>query len=71
MISRAESMNTILKNWKLLILAFSAFLFALAPGYAGEAWQTDFEASKAEAAKTGKPMLLDFTGSDWCGWCNN
>lgn len=30
---------------------------------------TDFEAAQAKAAAEQKPMLLDFTGSDWCGWC--
>lgn len=30
---------------------------------------TDFEAAKAKAVAEQKPMLLDFTGSDWCGWC--
>lgn len=32
-------------------------------------WLTDFEAAQTKAATEGKPMLLDFTGSDWCGWC--
>ncbi len=32
-------------------------------------WTEDFEAAKALAAKEGKDLLLDFTGSDWCGWC--
>jgi len=32
-------------------------------------WTTDFAAAKATAAKDGKDLLLDFTGSDWCGWC--
>ena len=36
--------------------------------YNGE-WLEDFEQAKAIAAQTGRPMLLDFTGSDWCGWC--
>ncbi len=36
---------------------------------AGLTWETDFEAAKAKAKASGKPMLLDFTGSDWCGWC--
>ena len=32
-------------------------------------WETDFEAAKDRAKAEGKPMLIDFTGSDWCGWC--
>ena len=32
-------------------------------------WQTDFAAAKAKAEKEHKLLLLDFTGSDWCGWC--
>lgn len=32
-------------------------------------WLTDYEAAKALAAESGKPILMDFTGSDWCGWC--
>jgi thioredoxin-related protein len=37
--------------------------------FAGDAWQTDFEAAREKAAEEEKPMLLDFNGSDWCGWC--
>ena len=36
---------------------------------AGEGWQTDFEKAKAEAAERNVPILADFSGSDWCGWC--
>ena len=32
-------------------------------------WLEDFEAAKALAASQKRHMLLDFTGSDWCGWC--
>ncbi|MFU8779875.1 MAG: thioredoxin family protein [Kiritimatiellia bacterium] len=32
-------------------------------------WLTDFEAAKSAAAERGVPILVDFTGSDWCGWC--
>jgi protein disulfide-isomerase len=32
-------------------------------------WMTDFEAAKAKAAKDGKPIFINFTGTDWCGWC--
>ena len=34
-----------------------------------EAWLTDFEAAKARAAELKRPILADFSGSDWCGWC--
>lgn len=36
---------------------------------AGDGWMTDFEAAQEKAAAEQKPLLLDFTGSDWCGWC--
>jgi len=32
-------------------------------------WQTDINKAMAISNKTKKPMLLFFTGSDWCGWC--
>lgn len=32
-------------------------------------WKSDFEAAKTQARKENKPLLLNFTGSDWCGWC--
>ena len=35
----------------------------------GDGWVRDFEAAKATAASEGKDLLIDFTGSDWCGWC--
>ena len=35
----------------------------------GAEWLTDLEAAKAKAKKEGKAILVDFTGSDWCGWC--
>ena len=35
----------------------------------GEGWSSDFEAAKKQAAESKKDLLIDFTGSDWCGWC--
>lgn len=32
-------------------------------------WTMDFEAAKKLAAEKKLPILLDFSGSDWCGWC--
>jgi thioredoxin-related protein len=36
---------------------------------AGEGWTTDYAAAKKDAAENKKDLLIDFTGSDWCGWC--
>ena len=32
-------------------------------------WHTNLEEAQKESAKTGHPIFVDFTGSDWCGWC--
>ena len=34
-----------------------------------KAWHDDFEIAAALAKKENKPMLLNFSGSDWCTWC--
>jgi thioredoxin-related protein len=42
---------------------------ALVPARAEDLWTEDFAAAQAQAAKEGKDLLVDFTGSDWCHWC--
>ena len=32
-------------------------------------WGTDLPKALAQAKTDHKMVLLDFTGSDWCGWC--
>lgn len=32
-------------------------------------WVLDFNAAKAQAKRENKHLLINFTGSDWCGWC--
>jgi protein disulfide-isomerase len=32
-------------------------------------WQTDFNAAVQMSIKSKKPIMMFFTGSDWCGWC--
>ena len=32
-------------------------------------WMTDFAAAQKKAKDEKKLVLMDFTGSDWCGWC--
>lgn len=40
-----------------------------ASAFAAEGWTEDFAKAKETAAAEKKDLLLDFTGSDWCGWC--
>jgi protein disulfide-isomerase len=32
-------------------------------------WTEDLDLAMKFAARTKRPIVLDFTGSDWCGWC--
>lgn len=34
-----------------------------------DGWLVLIEEAYAESKKTGKPIMANFTGSDWCGWC--
>ncbi len=50
--------------------AFWVCLFvALALPARADLWTDDYAKAAAKAKSEGKALLLDFTGSDWCGWC--
>jgi thiol-disulfide isomerase/thioredoxin len=51
------------------LAAFVALMIAALPALAAPKWYTDLDEAKAVAAKENKPLLVDFTGSDWCGYC--
>jgi thioredoxin-related protein len=34
-----------------------------------QGWLTNYEEGQQEAQANNKLVLLNFTGSDWCGWC--
>ena len=53
-----------------LALACALTLRAAEPAAAGiGAWTTDYPAAVKVAAERRLPMFIQFTGSDWCGWC--
>lgn len=54
---------------KLATFVTTLCLFAAPTFAAGEGWTEDYEAAKSQAAGESKDLLMDFTGSDWCGWC--
>lgn len=53
-----------------LTLAFAASLLLCSPALAGgEGWLHNLEEAQKKAQAENKDILIDFTGSDWCGWC--
>ena len=48
---------------------YTLSMAALVAPAMGAEWVTDFEEAKAKAAAEGKAILINFTGSDWCGYC--
>ena len=58
------------KNHRLILLAAAVCVFLLAPFARAESgWLNDYKKAQEEAKASNKFLLLDFTGSDWCGWC--
>ena len=56
----------LMKRTTIGLLALCALLQA---GAAEVNWLTDLPKAQAQAKKENKQVLMDFTGSDWCGWC--
>jgi thiol-disulfide isomerase/thioredoxin len=48
-----------------LSLLFSAYLIQAQ----SITWHTDLKVASEIAMRENKPLMLFFTGSDWCGWC--
>ena len=44
-------------------------VFCVGSASAKPGWLTDYKQAQQEAKASGKLLLVDFTGSDWCGWC--
>jgi len=42
---------------------------AASPVFAHPGWLTDYKQAQEEAKTSKKLVLMNFTGSDWCGWC--
>ena len=53
-------------KWKMMAIA--SLLAVPVLSFAG-LWTDDFDKALAQAKESGKYMLVDFSGSDWCGWC--
>jgi thioredoxin-related protein len=51
------------------LLACLALCLSVASLSAAEGWLTDLDEGIKVAKAEKKAILVDFTGSDWCGWC--
>lgn len=49
-----------------LLIVFSSFAIQAQDGLT---WHNDINKAIAISETTKKPLLMFFTGSDWCGWC--
>ncbi|MEO6788770.1 MAG: thioredoxin family protein [Chthoniobacteraceae bacterium] len=58
-----------MKILRSLVIATAAWSLTASTFAAGDLWVSNFGKAKETAAKEGKDLLIDFTGSDWCGWC--
>lgn len=59
-----------MKIYRLFLFAVAVSVFLYAPRTNAEsAWLNDYKKAQQEAKANSKFLLLNFTGSDWCGWC--
>lgn len=49
-----------------ILLAISVSVIAVSQELV---WHTDMTKASEKAIEENKPVLMFFTGSDWCGWC--
>jgi thioredoxin-related protein len=54
---------------KKIVITFLLVLGSLSLQAQDLYWETNVNKAIEVSKKTKKPMLLFFTGSDWCGWC--
>ena len=57
------------KTPRLFLVAATVFLIFAGFARAESDWLRDFSKAQEEAKTNHKLLFLNFTGSDWCGWC--
>ncbi|MDY0083087.1 MAG: thioredoxin family protein [Ignavibacteriaceae bacterium] len=60
-----------MKKIALLMILFSLFSIACSESGAKDSlnWETNLETALEKAKQENKAVLVNFTGSDWCIWC--
>ncbi len=64
-------MKAIINLLSVFVLVFTSSLALNAQEHKAEneGWIVNLEEAQKISEQTGKPILANFTGSDWCGWC--
>lgn len=58
-----------MKTFRTFSLLALVWIFAVGMAQGADGWMTDLDAAKARAKEEGKPLMVEFTGSDWCPPC--
>ena len=59
-----------MKTCRLIFCVLTASIFFFGQVARAESgWLDDYKKAQEEAKASNKILLLNFTGSDWCGWC--
>ncbi len=59
-----------MKTCRLIFCVLTASIFFFGQVARAESgWLNDYKKAQEEAKASNKILLLNFTGSDWCGWC--
>ncbi|GAB1855428.1 hypothetical protein MHTCC0001_02620 [Flavobacteriaceae bacterium MHTCC 0001] len=54
---------------KIIYLLFISAVLTANVNAQDQFWHTDMTKASETAIEKNKPLLMFFTGSDWCGWC--
>ena len=54
---------------KIFFILFIAFHSLVVQAQVELTWYTDMSVASDLSMKEKKPLMMFFTGSDWCGWC--
>lgn len=57
------------KYFRLFLAVLAVAVLTTISVQAEPSWLTDYSRAQQEAKTKQKLLLVDFTGSDWCGWC--
>ena len=66
---KLNSDNRRVKIFPCGVLLTALLFLGLVPVRSETNWGTDFQKAQADAKSTHKLLLINFSGSDWCGWC--